>query len=124
LANFRSGSRFPKEVIQKLPILLPLDLVEFGLNEYFSKGQRRVGLGSYTAEIYTLSKGFNQRIPVAEDKDYITRMYQQIQNRENQDGYFLETARSPQITALDDPRRQIAALWMNKGWPYRYQLPE
>lgn len=112
LEQYVSLSDYDPEIYKKIPLLFFARTLQDEMNEELTHGYSNIGLGTYRASIYAAAGGFEPRERIAEEKELSQRMRKVLKHR----GDDLTTVRKRDLVlnALDDPKRDIAALFVHK----------
>ncbi len=114
IAVYKSESRYPKEVLEKCPLLNIMYTLYSWLNRVYTKGKSNIGSWSYKSDIYASVWWFNWELCVREDIDLAARMRSYVW-RNN-----LKIKKDLVKNAIDDPRRVIMTLYKWKGIESQY----
>ncbi|MBX9808822.1 hypothetical protein K2X92_00325, partial [Candidatus Gracilibacteria bacterium] len=64
---YKSESRYPKELLKKIPLFHFMSTFSSGINRLYTRGKSNIGLGSYAAELYAQVGGFDKTVSIAEE---------------------------------------------------------
>lgn len=103
---YKSESQLPQQFLDKCPLYDIAYRVQTGLNRLWTKASSNLGIGSYSAEIYSRVGGFQRKKSIAEDKELSTKMGNEVRRFS---GLF-DSRKELHVNALDDPRRGIFAM--------------
>lgn len=116
--QYVSLSDYHPDVYRKIPLLFLSRQLYDAMNEYLTRGFSHIGLGTYRTALYGEAGGFEHREKIAEEMELSRRMRTAIVSR----GQDINEARKRDmvLNALDDPRRDIAALFTGKPLTQSY----
>lgn len=112
LEQYVSLSDYDPKIYKKLPLLFLVKSLQDEMNENLTQGLSHIGLGTYRASTYTKAGGFDDRAKIAEEIELSRRMRKVIEL----EGHDIKIARKRDLVlnALDDPRRDIASIFIGK----------
>lgn len=102
---YKSESRYPKEVIEKLPLLHFMYTMTSWLNRLYTKWRSNVWSWSYRSDLYAFAWWFDPDLKIWEDIDLAYRIRRITQNQ------WLKIKRDLRKNAIDNPRRAIMSLY-------------
>ncbi len=118
LEQYVSLSDYPPSVYKKIPLLFLARHLYDHMNDRLTQGLSHIGLGTYRASLYAEAGGFEYRAKIAEEMELSKRMRDVIVAKKQD----MQVARKRDLVlnALDDPRRDIAALFVGRPLTQAY----
>lgn len=101
---YKSESRYPKEVIKKLPLLHVMYTLHSGLNRLYTRWKSNIWSWSYRSDVYAFAWGFNWDLSIWEDIDLASRI------RSTSKEVWKIIKKDGAKNAIDNPRRAIMSL--------------
>ncbi len=116
--NFRAD--FSPEIYEHIPLLHVVERFREIMNLQYTQRKSLLGCGVYRSSLYSEAGGFNPDYRLAEEIDLNKRLRKSIRKKASEKKLKPKDLwrRGRYLMALDDPRRNLAAIW--EGLPMHY----
>lgn len=112
LEQYVSLSDYDPKIYRKIPLLFLARNIHETMNDYLTQGFSNIGLGTYRAALYGEAGGFEPRAKIAEEIELSQRMRTIL--KANGEDLAEARKRDMVLNAIDDPKRDVAAIFFGQ----------